>query len=57
LYLYVGIYNAPLTFVLGFLPILMLNVYMWGYFRPTYICRSNIFVPRDRGVTRWYQSL
>ena len=30
--------------VLWFLLILMLSVYMWGYFRPAYIRRSNVSV-------------
>ena len=38
-------YNAPYTFILWFLHVLMLSVYMWGYFRLVYIRRSNVSVP------------
>ena len=35
--------------VLWFLPVLMLSVYTWGYFRPAYIRRSNVSVPAWSG--------
>ena len=35
--------------VLWFLHVLMLSVYMWGYFRPAYIRRSNVSVPARSG--------
>jgi len=50
-------YNAPRVSMLWFLPILMFSVYTWGYFRPTYIRRSNVSYPRDRGVTAFVPSL
>jgi len=34
-------YNEPCASVLWFLLVLMLSVYTWGYFWPTYIHRSN----------------
>ena len=42
-------YNAPRASVLWFLPILMLSAYMWGYFLPTCIRRSNVSVPTGLG--------
>jgi len=42
-------YNAPYTFVLWFLPIVMLNVYLWGYFRHAYIHHSKVFIPAGSG--------
>jgi len=44
-------YSAPRTFILWCLDVLMLSVYMWGFFRLAYIRHSNISVPWDRGVT------
>jgi len=49
---YIGVYNAPCTFVLWFLPVLMLSVYMRGYFWPTYICYSNVSVYTGSGRYR-----
>jgi len=37
------------AYVLWFLSVLMLGVYMWGCFRPAYICRSNVSVPARLG--------
>jgi len=42
-------YNAQHIFELWFLPVLMLIVYMWGYFWPTYICCSNVPVHAGSG--------
>jgi len=44
-------YNEPRASILWFFPLLMLSVYMWGYFWPAYIRRSNVSVPRDRDFT------
>ena len=38
--------------VLWFLPVLMLSVYTLGYFRPSYIRRSNVSVPSGSGRYR-----
>jgi len=45
-------YNASRTSILWFLPVLMLSVYMWGYFWPMYIHHSNISVPVGSGRYR-----
>ena len=37
---------------LWFLPVLILNVYTWGYFRPAYIRRSGVSVPVGPGRHR-----
>jgi len=37
------------TSILWFLPVLMLSVYMWRYFRPAYIRRSDVSVPVGSG--------
>ena len=42
-------YNASRTLVLWFFPILMIRVYMWGYFWPTYIRHSNVSAPAGSG--------
>jgi len=42
-------YNTPLASVLWFLLVLMLSLYTWGYFRPTYIRHSNISVLAGSG--------
>jgi len=48
-------YNAPRASVLIFLPVLMLSLYMWGYFRPAYIRRSDVSVPVGSGRYRVWQ--
>ena len=40
-------YNAPCTSMLWFLPVLTLSVYLWGFFWPTYIRRSNVSVSAE----------
>jgi len=42
-------YNAPRNFELLLLPVLILSIYMWGYFRPAYIRRSNVSIPVGSG--------
>ena len=42
----------PLCFRLWFLPVLILSVYTWGYFRPAYIRRSGVPVPAGAGRYR-----
>ena len=49
LYSYVGMYNALRIFELWFFHVLMLSVYIWGYFWPTYIRRSNVSVLAGSG--------
>jgi len=46
---YVGMYNALRIFELWFFHVLMLSVYIWGYFWPTYIRRSNVSVLAGSG--------
>ena len=46
-------YNAPRAFVLWFFLVLMLSVYMWGYFQPAYIRRSNVSLPAGLGRYRY----
>jgi len=45
-------YKAPRTFVLWFLPVLMLNKCTWGYFWPTYIHHNNVPVLSGPGYYR-----
>jgi len=44
------------AFALWFLFVLILSLYMWGYLRTAYICRSNISVPARSGHTTYLQS-
>ena len=39
----------PLCFRFCFFPVLMLSVYMWGYFWPAYIRHSDVSVPARSG--------
>jgi len=53
-YLYSSYWNVyyHCAFVLWFMPILMLSVYMWGYFHPACIRHSNVSVPAGLGCYR-----
>jgi len=42
----------PRASVLFYLPVLMLSVYTWGYFRPAYVRHSNVSVPAGSGRYR-----